>query len=223
MPSRSREMKKPEPAALGAAFLLRSGCGRGQGPGPGLPVPQNFQISTVSGLLPFLSLCAQTQWGSSLGVMGDFYFLLYIFSYFPKCLQRTCIFFTWKMCLQAKPKTEEKRGQPSGRGTQPAVGAPAPPGRPRRLFLPSDLRGPALQGRSSFSREVSQRAGQHQGRDPCGRGSQVPTPGPSKASGPARVRSAPAHPAPPPRARRALPTGLPPTAPAQKRQTVGAP
>lgn len=63
------------------------------------------------------------------------------------------------MCLQAKPKTEEKRGQPSGRGTQPAVGAPAPPGRPRRLFLPSDLRGPALQGRSSFSREVSQRAG----------------------------------------------------------------
>ena len=52
----------------------------------GLPEPWNLLISTVSRLRPFLFLCAQTQWGSSLGVMGDFYFLLYIFSYFPKCL-----------------------------------------------------------------------------------------------------------------------------------------
>ena len=44
-------------------------------------------------------------------------------------------------------------------------GAPAPPGRPCRLYLASDPQGPALQGHSSFSLKVLQRAGQHQERD----------------------------------------------------------
>lgn len=162
------------------------------------------------------------------GLCGIFTFFFIFFLIFQNAYNAHVPSLTGKWCLQVKPKREEKRGQPSGRGTQPGSRGPRLPqavpqaGCPAGS-LPSDLQGPALQGRSSFSLEVSQRAGQHQGRDPCGRRSQVPTPGPSKASGPACARSAPAHPAPPPRARRALPTGLPPTAPAQKRQAVGAP
>lgn len=186
-------------------------------------MPQNFQISTERPPSVPFPLCSRLSEVPVWGLWG-FYFLLYIFLiFFPKMptLEHASSLPGRNVSASKTKKREGKRGQPSGRGHSGSRG-PAPR-RPRRLFLPSDLRGfHALQSAAHSPLSVWPEPGStREGTLVDGK------PGPDSRTlqglpRPARVKSAPAHPAPPPRARASPSTGLPPAAPTQKsgRQSV---
>lgn len=97
-------------------------------------------------LLPFLFLCAQTHWDSSLGLMAEFYFLFTFFLIFQNACNEHVSSLT-EVVYARKLKREEKEGKHSGRGAQPDSWGPRlPPGGPRGLYLPPTPRVPHFKG-----------------------------------------------------------------------------
>lgn len=96
-------------------------------------------------LLPFLFLCAQTHWDSSLGVMAEFYFLFICFLIFQNACNEHASSLT-EMVYACKLKREEKGGTLRETGPAGQSGAPAPP-RPSPRALPApDPRVPRSKG-----------------------------------------------------------------------------
>ena len=175
------------------------------------------QSSTVRCLRPFRFLCAQTHWDSSPGVMVEFYLLFIFFLIFQNACNEHVSSLTGMVYACKLRREENGGGNTQGEGPSWAVGGPgSPQAAPVGSTCPRPPGSRTPRAQFILPRGITvSRAAQGRRHLRMGKG-QVPTRGPSKALG-----SAPAHPTPPPRARRALPTGLPPTAPAQKLQMAG--
>lgn len=131
------------------------------------------------------------------GLWGIFTFFLYIFLIFQNAHNEHVSSLPGK-CVCKQNQRGKRSGTTSGRGPSRAVGAPASQAVPAGSSCP-DLRGPALQGRSSFSPRGVTASRQHQGRD-----LRTGKPGPDSRTLPRPRQIAlvlgqpPPHPAPPP-------------------------